>query len=101
MEAEAASATLGMPPPPSAAAARSPTSVVQRLDPRRLLALFAAPAQWKRSGEESSGNGNNNFVGPTTLGALPSYVLLVSLGMCAVVLRVLVKKSLGAVRRGA
>ncbi|KAJ7030312.1 hypothetical protein C8F04DRAFT_1367754 [Mycena alexandri] len=84
-----------------APAARSPTSVVQRLDPRRLLALFAAPGQRKRSGEESSGNGNNNFVGPTTLGALPSYVLLVSLGMCAVVLRVLVKKSLGAVRRGA
>ncbi|KAJ7734439.1 hypothetical protein B0H16DRAFT_153055 [Mycena metata] len=98
MEAEAASAALNMPPPPSA---QPSTSVVQRLDPRRLLALFAAPAQRKRSGEDSGNGNNNNFVGPTTLGALPSYVLLVSLGMCAVVLRVLVKKSLGAVRRGA
>ncbi|KAJ7149974.1 hypothetical protein C8R46DRAFT_1230152 [Mycena filopes] len=97
MEAEASSsAALGAPNSDAS------LSVVQRLDPRRLLALFA-PVPRKRGGEEGAkNNGNNNtFVGPTTLGALPSYVLLVSLGMCAVVLRVLVKKSLGAVRRGA
>jgi hypothetical protein len=44
-----------------------------------------------------------DWVGPTTLKALPSYVLLVGLGVCAVVLRVLVRRGLGALRgrRGA
>ncbi|KAJ7183762.1 hypothetical protein C8R46DRAFT_1308756 [Mycena filopes] len=99
MEAEASSSAAALGAPNS----ETSLSVVQRLDPRRLLALFA-PVPRKRGGEEgakNNGNNANNFVGPTTLGALPSYVLLVSLGMCAVVLRVLVKKSLGAVRRGA
>ncbi|KAJ7874901.1 hypothetical protein B0H13DRAFT_2669007 [Mycena leptocephala] len=80
-------------------------TVSQRLDPRRLLALFAsAPAAAQRTnGANANANGKREeWVGPTTLGALPSYVLLVGLGMCAVVLRVLVKRGLGAVRgRGA
>jgi hypothetical protein len=75
-------------------------TVSQRLDPRRLLALFAsAPAAANGANANAK---REEWVGPTTLGALPSYVLLVGLGMCAVVLRVLVKRGLGAVRgRGA
>ncbi|KAJ7053528.1 hypothetical protein C8F01DRAFT_1260512 [Mycena amicta] len=65
-------------------------SIIQRLDPRRLLALFTT------SGTTTAGN-TQVPVGPTTIAGIPSYVLLVSLGMCAVVLRVLVRRGLGAV----
>ncbi|KAJ7240154.1 hypothetical protein B0H12DRAFT_1326515 [Mycena haematopus] len=91
------------------------TTITQRLDPRRLLALFAqapgAAGRNKNAGATKSPregrDGRDDWVGPTTLGGLPSYVLLVGLGVCAVVLRVLVRKGLGlgagagAVRRGA
>ncbi|KAF7375655.1 hypothetical protein MSAN_00454600 [Mycena sanguinolenta] len=96
--------------PASAPAPTSPstTTITQRLDPRRLLALFAqAPRSGvtREAANKSQREGRDDWVGPTTLGALPSYVLLVGLGMCAVVLKVLVRRGLGlgagAVRRGA
>ncbi|KAJ7452915.1 hypothetical protein FB451DRAFT_676498 [Mycena latifolia] len=80
-------------------------TLTQLLDPRRLLALFRAapaqlfgppPARTRARGQEET------EVGPSTIAALPSYVLLVGLGVCAVVLRVLVRRGLGlGVRAGA
>ncbi|KAF7335074.1 hypothetical protein MVEN_02257900 [Mycena venus] len=90
-------------PVPATATASSesttPLTVTQRLDPRRLLALFAqAPAS--AVVQRNNKSQKEEWVGPTTLTALPSYVLLVGLGVCAVVLRVLVRRGLGAVRGG-
>ncbi|KAJ6533794.1 hypothetical protein DFH09DRAFT_1092377 [Mycena vulgaris] len=65
-------------------------SLAQQLDPRRLLALLGPAARGKRGERERGGE-----VGPTTLAGLPSYVLLVELGACAVVLRGLVRRGLG------
>lgn len=72
-----------------------PLTLVQKLDPRRLIALIA-PAQLARTQPEGQ-----EEVGPNTISALPSYVLLVGIGVCAVVLRVLVRRGMGAVRRRA
>ncbi|CAK5280522.1 unnamed protein product [Mycena citricolor] len=58
------------------------TTLIQRLDPRRILSLFSVVDDPRKD------------VGPTTIIGLPSYVLLVGIGVCAVVLRVLVKKGL-------
>jgi hypothetical protein len=44
---------------------------------------------------QQDASGLHHALHPTTLSALPSYVLLVSLGMCAVVLRVVIKRFLG------
>ena len=43
----------------------------------------------------SSGSRLERAVHPTTVSALPSYVLLVSIGVCAVVLRVVIRRLLG------
>ncbi|KAJ6523823.1 hypothetical protein B0H19DRAFT_646365 [Mycena capillaripes] len=72
-------------------------TMTQRLDPRRLLALLA-PTSASAAAQRANEGTKEEWVGPTTLGALPSYVLLVGLGVCAVVLRVLVRRGLGAVR---
>ncbi|KAJ7052087.1 hypothetical protein C8F01DRAFT_1262302 [Mycena amicta] len=71
-------------------------SITQRLDPRRLLALFTTGT----SSTTTAGSNNTQVpVGPTTIAGIPSYVLLVSLGMCAVVLRVLVRRGLAVAGR--
>ncbi|KAJ6533811.1 hypothetical protein DFH09DRAFT_1406422 [Mycena vulgaris] len=86
---------------PAPLAKSTALSLVQQLDPRRLLALFAPPIS--ASGERARGGRQEREaegeVGPTTLAGLPSYVLLVGLGVCAVVLRVLdnVSDGVGAV----
>ncbi|KAF7299576.1 hypothetical protein HMN09_00962900 [Mycena chlorophos] len=81
-----AAASVGLAAQKSVAPAQ--TQQLSRLDPRRLLALF---------GPTNTTNQRRNVpipddVGPTTIAGLPSYVLLVSLGVCAVVFRVLVKR---------
>ncbi|KAJ7435746.1 hypothetical protein B0H11DRAFT_672426 [Mycena galericulata] len=108
MEVAAASGSTAPASTATPAGVPPPSSTLTRLDPRRLLAAFFGSA----SAQDGAGNGNgdvktrgkgrgaeNDFMGPTTIRALPSYVLLVGLGVCAVVLRVLVRRGFGAVRR--
>ncbi|KAJ7132841.1 hypothetical protein C8R43DRAFT_1023643 [Mycena crocata] len=100
MERAASSRATHTPPTTSKLTTATPAAltITERLDPRRLLALFGSAQEQEAEGAKSKGR-IEDFVGPTTITALPSYVLLVGLGMCAVVLRVLVRRGLGAVRK--
>ncbi|KAJ7641801.1 hypothetical protein FB45DRAFT_901042 [Roridomyces roridus] len=72
------------------AAAPTTLTIAQRLNPCRLLEIFAI--QQDRNRNRNRKGEDYGFVGPTTISGLPSYVLLVGLGVCAVVLRVLVRR---------
>ncbi|KAG7444646.1 uncharacterized protein BT62DRAFT_995167 [Guyanagaster necrorhizus] len=78
-----------------------------QLEPQTYLgkifhALFGARSMPFNGGERPrflTSSYYERFVEPTTLSGLPSYILLVGLGVCAVVLRVLIRRSLIVVRR--
>ncbi|KAF7309850.1 hypothetical protein MIND_00357100 [Mycena indigotica] len=59
---------------------------MSRFDPRKLLMRFSSADNTKPRPED---------IGPKTIAGIPTYLLLVSLGMCAVVFRVLVRRGLG------
>ncbi|KAK7056024.1 hypothetical protein R3P38DRAFT_3170681 [Favolaschia claudopus] len=95
MEAASAGSSSAATATTKEATKTKPLSVTQRLDPRRLIAMFVASNSTTTSAAATGERKKEDWVGPTTISGLPSYVLLVGLGMCAVVLRVLVRRGLG------
>jgi len=89
--------------PPTSLATLVPSILTSRVPVPRIPSLFRTPPRpsggtvVRRKKRDAAGNPEDSDFGPADL---PSYILLVSFGVCAVVVRVILRKLSGNTRRG-